>query len=384
MRHNTVKERTMTRPKEFFSSYSSEFNYTPHTDDGDFLSQKYENPVRDDGIKLQGRPERHHDVIFQNQTVTLEDGTYYNVVTTEIPEKHRKAGSDIANIETTAWTTKPDGVNKIRMHALAKHAIPSVFVSVQQNIDRRGRIARSAHNEIQIHQAMAELYGYDPQHAITNGISRGGMTGLVVASIAKKHNLHVAYTDSIVPVRPDGINPMSDLKHIVKSLPHEGRAIASLRDVPFADLAQYPNSLDLSAKGIWQQIKEVPTLLSGEVGRQIDKYMPSETFGYVTAYDGDIFSQGSRWRERFNGEDYPNMIVDTSQEGAHMSCILNENRSSWLGRMDTISEILHENTANRYLGGTALRAMAAERNPVFLHSQEQGGQLRSFRLRQAL
>lgn len=360
----------MTRPKDFF--YPQETLKQPRTEDGDFLSQKYHNPVRDDGIKLHGKPERHRDVIFQKQTVTLEDGTYYDVVTTEIPEANKKAGSDIANIETTAWTTKPDGLNKIRMRALAKQAIPSVFIGVQQNIDRRGRLAKNAHNEIQIYQAMAELYGYDSENAIANGISRGGMTALVVASIAKQHNLNVPYTDSIVPVRPNGLNLVPDLTRLVTSLPNEGRALASLKDVPFKELLQYSGTLDLSLKGAWQQIKEVPTLLNGEVGRQIDKYMPEDTFGYVTAYDGDLFSQGSLWRERFNEVDYRNMIVDTSQEGAHMSCASSGNRSDWMGRMDTIAEILHEDSSNRYLGGTALRAMAAERNPIFLQPNERG------------
>jgi hypothetical protein len=365
-----VKERAMTRPKEFFSSYSSDYNYDPHMDDGDFLPSEYYNPVRKNGVKSAGRPQHYNHATFHKDVVTMQDGTRYNVTSTEIPEKFRQPGSDIVNIETSAWTTKADGLNRDRMHELARLAIPTVFISVQQNLTRFGHIAQNAHNQIEIAKTLAPQYGYSTEHAISTGISRGGMTSLVVGSVAKQHDMEIAYIDSLVPVRPNGIDFQYDIKHLIDSLPNEGKALASLREIPFKKLWHYSSTLDTTLRGIWQQLKEVPTLLSGEVGRQIDSNMQEDQFGVITAFNGDLFTQGDVWNERFDGIRYPNMVVNSREGGAHMTCALDESFDGWHGRVRTVSEIFHERTSNRELGGAALRAMSAVENSAFLQAHE--------------
>lgn len=332
---------------------------------GDFLSPDFDNPVREDGITYIGRAERHKYAIFHNQEVTMENGAQYHVVTTEIPERYKQPGSDIANIETTAFLTKPDGFNKRRMYELARLAVPSVFVSVQQNIDRRGRLTRNAHNQLEIAKALSELYGYSDKHAVANGVSRGGMTALAMAAIARQHDMTITYTDSIVPCFPHGLDWKRDPKDFIHFLPNEANSLRAFRDIPLKILLGYTNTVDASPRGLWQQLKEVPTLLGGGVGHQIEQHMEPDTFGYITAYKGDVMSQGTRWQEIFDPEQYPNMIVDLQDGGGHMNCMNDACLGEWRSRSQTISEILHENTANRYLGATALRAMAMERNTVF-------------------
>ena len=372
----------MTQPKEHFSSYLNDLSDTPLHAEGDFLSPEYDNPVKE--ITYQGKPERHEHVVFHRQEVTMKDDTRYIVVNTEIPEKYQQNGSDIANIETTAWTTKADGLNKRRMHTLARMAMPTVFIGVQQNILRRGHIDKNAHNQIEIAKSLASTYNYSKEHAVSTGISRGGMTTLNVGSVALQHDMRINYVDSTVAVRPDGLDLPNDIIHLLKALPGEAKALAALREVPLKNLYHYRNSIDLSPRGVWQQLKEIPTMLSGEVGRQIDQHMPQDSFGYIASYEGDMFGPGSAWKNRFNGEDYPNMIVDSREGGAHMFCALNDSYGRWLRRMQAVSEVLHEDTNNRHLGGTAFRALAAERNWAFLQPHEQDNEIESFRLQKAI
>jgi len=372
----------MTQPKEHFSSYLNDLSDTPLHAEGDFLSPEYDNPVKE--IHLNERPQVHSHATFYRQTVTMENGSEYLVVNTKIPEKRERAGSDIVNLETTAWTTQIEGMNMRRMHALAKLAIPTVFVSVQQNLDRRGRIDRNAHNELEIAKSFAHQYDYSDQYIIGNGISRGGMTALDVAAVAPQHAIEAIYTDSIVPCFPYGLDLRRDLPAYLKFLPNEGSTLAAIREVPFSALRHYPNTLDLSLKGIFQQLKEIPTLLSGEVGRQIQDNMSENTFAHVTAYEGDIMSQGNRWKELLDSAKYPNIVVELLNGGGHMSCVSNGCHNDWLARARTISELLHESTDNRSIGGTALRALAAERNQAFVQTHEHDNEIENYRLQKAI
>lgn len=372
----------MTRPTEKFSSYFNEFDNTPHHDDGDFLPPEYDNPVK--SVRSLEKPEVHDHATFYSQLVTMQNGTEYRVVNSTIPEKYADNSSDIANVETTAWTTQIEGMNKRRMHALARLSMPTIFVSVQQNLANIGHLDQNAHNELQILQEFAERYDYSDEHNIGNGISRGGMTTLSTAAIASKHNMDQIYTDSIVPCFPYGLDLRRDLAAYSKFLPNEGSSLAAIKDIPFPALRHYPNTVDHSIKGIFQQLKEVPSLLSGEVGRQVQENMSTDQFAYVSAYEGDVMSQGSRWKEMLDSKKYPNIIVDLINGGGHMSCVSNDCHTDWVDRVSTIAEILHENPDNRNIGGTALRALAAERNSVFLQPTERANELEAYRLQKSL
>lgn len=354
----------MSRSHEHTSDVT---NPTPSINEGLYYLE-YDNPVREDGIRTIGRPERHDYATYYRHQVTMENGSRYLVTITDIPTKYQQASSDVANIETTAWLTQPDGLNKRRMAALAKQAIPTVFVSVQQNRDRFGQLDKNAHNELEILKAMAERYDYDSEHALTNGISRGAMTALAVSSIAKQHDIDIPYTDAIVPCFPRGLNLKRDLAAYAQLLPHEASTLQAIREVPLKYLWRYPKTLDTN---LFQQLKEIPTLLSGEVGKQIQQHMDADTFGYVTVYRGDVMSQGSRWQRLLATADYPNMVIATKDGGGHLSCVGNDCFTDWQQRMQTIAEIMHEDPANRALGGTALRNLAAERHPVFRQPGEQ-------------
>lgn len=336
------------------------YDATPSSDESCFL--EFDNPVRENGIKQVGRPDRHSYVTYRNHEVTMNDGARYMVTTTEIPEKYQRDSSDVMNLETTAWMTQPDGINKRRMSVLAKYAMPSVFMSVQQNKSRIGDLTKNAHNGIEIARSMAEIYDFDTDAITTQGMSRGGMTGLTAASVAEQHDTHVAYTDSIVPCFPDGLKAR-DLIEYLRLLPHEVSTFNAIREVPLRYLRRYPKTLDLN---FCQQLKEVPTLLSGDVGKQIRQNMDTEAFAHVTVYEGDIMSQGKKWEGLFNESTYPNVVMDVKNGGGHLSCVGNDSFTEWQDRLRTITDILHEDPNNRYLGGTALRGLAAERNTSFI------------------
>lgn len=342
----------------------------PHSD-GDFLSEhfaEYETPK----YKKRHTDRDHLGVTFYQEEYSLRwvgpDGEErtndYIVTSSELPKKRRRAASDIASVETSAWLTKFGGVNKRRQLALGQDfRIPSTFIGVQQNVDQFGRIEDNAHNHLFIASHIAERFGRDKANVILNGISRGAMHNLATHAVADEHGINVIYSDNIVPCFPHGLNPYTDLKDFLKFLPNEAKSLTTLK-LPLRILQHYPKTLDSSLHGMYQQLKEAPTLLNGRMGSLIDSRLDSDAFGHITAFGGDIMSQGNRWLNRFD-ESYPHMTVMLSPEGAHLSCISNDCYTNWHNRMKTITDILHEDRACIGMGSTALYQLAVAVNPVF-------------------
>lgn len=299
------------------------------------------------------------------QVFTMDNGTRYPVVSSQIPDNRQKDSSDILSTETTALSTRPDGMYIRRLQALARLSISGLVVGVQQNLTQWGDLTQSAHDEIEIAKVVAETQGYDLETILPGGVSRGGMSGIIKASISKQHGIDVPYVDAIVPCFPQGLNIFEDLLAYRSIVMNEARAVKTAGSIPFSVLTHLPKTFDFSTRGLFQQLKEIPTLLSGAVGEQVKEHMSPDMFGYVLAFEGDIMSQGRRWEAMFNDEDYPNMNVAHNPGGGHASCIFEESHRQWNSRMQTVIEIIHENPKTRHIGGTALRDLAAKRNPVF-------------------
>lgn len=354
LRSPTVGDSDMAHPIETFHPQSS----------GDFLSQNFEL-YSVDRIKSVDTDASHFGVTFHQDEYTIsweteegkEESNKYLVTSSTIPKHRQKDASDIASVETSAWLTHFGGLNKRRQIALARDfRIPSTFIGVQQNTDKLGNIEDNVHNHLFIAAHVAEQFGRDQANLILNGISRGAMHGLATQAIAGEHTMNVIYSDNIVPCFPDGLNPRTDLIDFLRFLPNEVNSLRALK-MPLHIFRHYPETLDLSVSGMFQQLKEVPTLLSGRIGELIDDAMPHDSFGYIAAYGGDIMSQGNRWVDKIDSR-FPNMTVDLSLDGAHLSCISSGCHSEWRVRMQTITDLLHEDRTRVGIGATALSALA--------------------------
>lgn len=343
----------------------------PTPPSGDFLSENFDS-YEVKNYKKRSTDRSHLGVTFYQEEYTVEWETKegversnrYIVNSSDIPLSRQRDASDIASIETSAWLTRFGGINKRRQLALARDfRTPSTFIGVQRDSDKFGNIENNAHNHLFIAAHIAERFGRDKGNIILNGISRGAMHGLTTHAIAKQHNTNVVYSDNIVPCFPNGLNPYTDLVDFFKFFPNEVNSIRALK-LPLRILRHYPQTLDSSIYGLFQQLKEAPTLLSGQMGGLVDEHMDHDAFGYVAAFGGDVMSQGHRWLERFD-ETYPNMTVSLSPEGAHMSCISNDSYDAWYERMRTITETLHEDRTRASIGATALHTLATAANPIF-------------------
>ena len=361
----------MHQPTETCSySNSDEMSLVPHQNDGDFLSLQpvpdqrpfprpiYTNPVRDGGVKEYGKTIRDGHMTLTRYEVTMENGTAYDV---SVAQSNRSDALDIAHLETTSLTTQPDGLNMLRMKELASRGISTLYQSVQKNQLRCGSIRESSHDSLDIHTALAERYGFDQTHIITGGISRGGGQALYASSVAARHNKHVVYTDAEVPAPPERIHPVRFLARLAVSLPHEVHELLQYHHVPLDDLMRYHKTVDVLPHKVAQQLKEIPGLLNGDLGKQIAHGLPIDAVGYVTAHRNDMFIDSREWVRALARHDH--MVIDTSP-GAHMSCAGMRDRTAWRRRMETVAEVLGDNST-RTLGGAALHALLSETNPVF-------------------
>lgn len=302
---------------------------------------------------------------YRTEKYAMADGTNYIVTHTEIGRHALKDSSDVMSLETSAWFTKFGGLNERRQRALAEHfSIPAVFVGVQQNANQIGNIRRHASNMLAIHAHVAMRLGNDPDNVLLNGISRGAMSGNTAQAISSKHKTHIIYNDAIVPCMPHGVTPLGFLNGIKQTLPNEIGTVRSLR-LPLSILVHYRNTFDHTPRGIFQQIKETPTLMAGQLGAEVVKNFDRKSFfGYQTVYGGDILSQGEKFVNLY--KNHPYMKVDLIPKGGHISCASGEAYHAWKSRIETISKLLHEDPSRRLLGARAMYELATEENPVFI------------------
>jgi hypothetical protein len=213
--------------------------------------------------------------------------------------------------------------------------------------------------------------GNDPDNVIFNGVSRGAMTADIAQSIAHEHDTHVIYNDAIVPCMPNGVTLMKFIKGFNETIPNEFGAVRSMR-LPLSILLHYRNTFDYTPRGIFQQLKEAPTLMSGQLGRSVKSNPDKESFfSYQTVYEGDMLSQGEKFARLY--DEHPFTRVELIPSGGHISCVSSDAYYAWRDRMDTISSIIHENPESAYLAASAMYALAVEQNPVFAKDYELAG-----------
>jgi len=343
---------------------TSQNTSSPAEEHGDFLSTDAYNPV--ENAKVIDINKSHTGVEVHNQLMTMANGRRYITTSTHIPPEFRTPISNIAVVEKHSWTTRGKGYNLRRQLARAQDiGLESDFTGVQQNLDRWGSLEESAHDILEIGKFTAQQFDRDPDNIMLEGISEGAMTTLASAALASRHGVHVICGQHIVPCFPEGLDIQRDLPEYVRFLINEIPPIISLGKVSLKALMYYPQTIDMTWRGPFQHIKEVPTLLSGAVGNIIDEHLPKDYFGHVALYDGDIMSQGQNWQKKLHPDRFPNIVIDLEPGGGHLSCVSNNCYADSLERTATIADILLDDPTARTIGHTALRQLAAARNSSF-------------------
>ncbi len=306
-----------------------------------FLAQ---NPVRNiDHIKR-----RHHKRGYVDTlNVTMEDDVRYRVYSAEPKERI----TDTPMTMALPWFTKNEGLNRRMMYHIAGQGIPVDVVTVEQNLSYLPHLGKSAHNQLEISRQTAALYERNDDEIYVNGVSRGAMIGFALNAFAKAHGKEVLYSDLLVPCYPERLNIIRDALTYVALPKHELSSIAAFRSLPVKLMAKYPGTLDISPRGIVQHIKSIPTLTSGAAG-EAALMMPNDTTAHVSVFDGDIMSQGERWRELLS--DFPNITVENIAGGGHLSCASEPTYCDWAKRIDSLAFDIR---GDRPLGTTALHAV---------------------------
>jgi len=331
----------------FTSTPSSET--TPRDASGDFLSLPYENYVNPTKTSTIYEDETPH-AIHRKERIAMDSGATYEV-TSSIAKKRT---IDVGIIATTAWLTHELGLNRDRADRATALGIDYTIVSPQQNLGRIGHFGRNVCNVLTINDYLNIRYDRDTDHIWEDGISRGAMHGFgMIAKAPYIGDKKVIYSDNMVPCFPLGFSPSRDLPKLPELARNELSAMASFVKLPLNAVFTYPRTIAVHPRMLFQQMKEIPALLSGETGEAAE-HMPSDTCGYVTNFLGDIMGQGRRWEPIL--AKYPNLIVDNVKGGGHLSIAAPRAQEKWQRRLEGVHEVIESSPAAVHLGGTAMLA----------------------------
>lgn len=329
----------------------------PHDKSGDFLSSDFRNSVVYTE-EMYTDETAYADII--KERVFMENGAHYEVTST----LSKQRAIDIGIIATAAWLTHDKGLNEDRARRASKIGVDTVFISPQQNLNRRGHFHKSVQNIIAIADFMNTRADRDPDHLWGDGISRGGMHNIGGVAHAPMNGKEYIYSDVTVPCFPEGFDALRDLPQLPDLIASEFSAATAFIKLPVTAAAHYPRTLAFHPRMLFQHLKEVPTLLGGGVG-EAAKHMPDDTFMHVTNYLGDIMGQGRRWEPIF--AKYDNITVENFVGGGHLSLAAPRCQEKWQARTETIRDIIHDDPRIVQLGGTAMREAAHGSSSAFKH-----------------
>ena len=327
---------------------------------GDFLLKTYDNYVDPTKTVLMYEDETKH-AVHRKESITMDNGATYEV--TSSVAKNRSI--DIGIIATTAWLTHELGLNRDRAERATELGIDYTIVSPQQNFNRIGHFGRNVCNVININDYLNIRYDRDTEHLWNDGISRGAMHGFGVAAKAPYiGDKKVIYMDNMVPCFPLGFDPRRDLSQLPALARNELSAMTSFVKLPLNAIATYPRTIAIHPRMVFQQLKEIPALLSGETG-EAAHHMPTDTAGYVTNFLGDIMGQGRRWQPIL--EQYDNLVVDNVKGGGHLSIAAPRAQEKWQRRLEGVHEVIKSDPTIVTLGGTALMNAVHHVSNAFEH-----------------
>lgn len=305
------------------------------------------------------------------ELIEMDDGIKYVATINDIesdkiravdPDNRQYPGSDILVLEGSAWTTKYGKMYEERDTELALDLHrPSIFVGVQQNLDRFNTLARTADDMLAIHAFYAMRFNYDPDNLTGQGTSRGAMLSNLLQKRAGKYGKRMLYNYSMVPCIPfpsDGVR-MLQPSNLVRLAINEVEASKSLELSPTEFLQMYDMLDVFSVRGLTQQIKEGLALLASDTGTAIRDAEDKSDVGDIKVQRGDRMSFAKKWPDLY--AEYPYVKVDVKPSnpsapwGGHFSCIGKQYHDEWYEHAEASSRALHLEKAARELTGHALR-----------------------------
>ncbi len=282
---------------------------------------------------IEKRNETRDDLVrYVLRRVNMKDGHSYDV---QSFSPHLVA-TNIPVTMTVPWMTEMSGFNTHMARNLAKLGFEVDLVSAERDIVLNPDIRASAANQLLIAEATARLHDRDTEKRIAIGVSRGAMIGFSLAAQAEEYGSEVIYGDYIAPCYPENLRAKQLLQHARLPI-SELSTLRHVLELPLATLKHYPASLSVRPKSIINHLASAPHLMSGVAGQEAAK-MPRDSVGHVTAFRGDIMSQGENWQEIF--ADSPNMAVELIAGGAHLSCASPTAMQSWKARFKTLAKEL--------------------------------------------
>ncbi len=267
-----------------------------------------------------------------SRQIFMKDGLEY-IVKSFNPHDRK---TDIPVTMTVPWLTEPAGYNSHMALTLGKLGFPVDLISAERNMELKPNLAKSAHNQLEIAELTALKHNRDPKKLIVTGVSRAAMVGLLITALAEDDDREVIYGDYVVPCYPKALNVGNIGKHALMPL-SELKTVRHILDFPFRTLQHYPTTFSMKPKRWVNHIASMPELTSGIAGEAV-RYMPRDIRGHLTAFRGDVMSQGENWQELF--ADFPNMEVDLINGGGHLSCASPLAIKSWKQRFHQLGDEL--------------------------------------------
>lgn len=314
---------------------------------------------------------KHSGLTTYTELIKMDDDTQYIVTINDIesekiraidPDNRQYPGSDVLVLEGSAWTTKYGKMYRDRDTELALEMHrPSIFVGVQQNLDKFNTLTRTTDDMLAIHAFYALRFSYDAENLTAQGTSRGGMLSNLLQKRADRYGQKVLYNYSMVPCipfPPDGLR-MIHPGNLVKLVFNEIDASKYL-ELESNGLIQMYDMLDVfSVRGLTQQIKEGIALLISNTGTAIRDAEDKSDVADLKVQRGDRMSFASKWAKIY--KDYSNVNVDIKPAdlrapwGGHFSCISKQYHDEWYDHAQASSLMLHLGKAARQLNGRTIR-----------------------------
>ena len=266
--------------------------------------------------------------------VVMTDGLEYTVKSFN-PHSRK---TDIPVTMTVPWLTEPAGYNTHMALTLAKLGFPVDLISAERNLVVKPHLGKSAHNQLEINELTAMRHNRDPEKLIATGVSRAAMIGLLLTALADEDGREVVYGDYVVPCYPKRLTVGNLGKHALMPM-SELKTIRHILDFPFRTLQHYPTTFSIKPKMWVNHLAAMPELTSGIAGEAV-KYMSPLTRGHLTAFRGDVMSQGENWQELF--AEFPNMEVELINGGGHLSCASPRAMKSWKERFHKLGDELDQ------------------------------------------
>lgn len=264
-----------------------------------------------------------------SRQVVMTDGLEYTVKSFD---PHNRS-TDTTVTMSVPWLTEPAGYNTHMALTLAKLGFPVDLISAERNMQLKPHLGKSAHNQLEVNEFTAMKHNRDPEKLIVTGVSRAAMIGLLLTALAEDHGREVVYGDYVVPCYPQSLTVGKLGKHALMPF-SEIRTLRHVLDFPFRTLQHYPTTFSVKPKRWVNHIAAMPELTSGIAGKAV-QYIPQGVHGHLTAFRGDVMSQGENWQSLF--ADHSNMEVELINGGGHLSCASPLAMKSWKERFANLA-----------------------------------------------